>query len=87
MQIQPRKMGAADDVLDFASHFLDQDSCDSEVNCCGNCLGLKDYLKVALMELKSMQQIIRILHYEKANSYNLKNQTNLPNLTHKLSED
>jgi hypothetical protein len=39
------------------------------------------------MELKSVQQIIRILHDEKANSYNLKNQVNLPNLTYKRSED
>jgi hypothetical protein len=74
---------AAADVLDFASHFLDQ----SEVNCCANCLRLEDYLKVALMELKSAQQIIMILHEEKENSYKLKNQVNLPNLTHKCSED
>jgi hypothetical protein len=84
MQHNVSKMAAADVVLDFASHFLDQDFCDSEVNCSGNCLRLKDYVKV---ELKSAQQIIRILHDEKANSYNLKNQVNLPNLIDKLSED
>jgi hypothetical protein len=32
-------MAAADVVLDFVSH-LDQDLCDSEVNCCDNCLRL-----------------------------------------------
>jgi hypothetical protein len=57
------------------------------VECCGNCLRLKDYLKVVLMELKSAQQIIKILHDEKLNVNSLKNQVNLPNSIHKVSED
>jgi hypothetical protein len=61
----PCKMAAADVVLDLVSRYLDQDPCVSEVNCCGNCLKLKNYLKVVSMELKSAQQIIRILNAEK----------------------
>jgi hypothetical protein len=82
-----RKMAAADVVLDLVSQYLDQDPCDSEVECCGNCLRLKDYLKVVLMELKSVHQIIKILHDEKVNANNLKNQVNLPNSIHKVPED
>jgi hypothetical protein len=71
---------AAADALDLVSHYLDQDFCDSEVSCCGNCLRLKDYFKVVLMELTSAQQVIKILHDEKANSHNLNNQANIQNL-------
>jgi hypothetical protein len=80
-------MAAAEVVLDFVSHYSDQDLCDSEVNCCGNCLRLKDYLKVVLLELKCAQQIIKILHDEKANSNNLKNQANIQNLIPKVLVD
>jgi hypothetical protein len=79
-------MVAANVVLDLVSHYLDQDPCDTEVNYCRNHSRLKDYLKVVLVELKSMQQIIRILRNEKAYSINLKNQVNLPNPVHKVSE-
>jgi hypothetical protein len=72
-----KKMAAVDVVLDFASRFLDQDFCDREEISCGKCLSLMDYLKVALTELKSAQQIIRISHDEKEKPHNLKNQVNL----------
>jgi hypothetical protein len=39
------------DVLDLVSRYLDQDPRVSEVNCIGNCLKLKNYLKVVSMEL------------------------------------
>jgi hypothetical protein len=39
------------------------------------------------MELKSAQQIIKILQDEKVNSYNLKNQVNPPKLVHKAPEN
>jgi hypothetical protein len=72
---------AAADVLDPVSYYLDQDFC------CGSCLRLKDYLKVVLMELKSAQQIMKILHDEKGNSYILNNQANIQNLIPKVSVD
>jgi hypothetical protein len=72
------KMAASDVILDFVCHYLDKHLYDGEVNC----VRLKDYLKVVLMELKSAQQIIKILQDEKVNSYNLKNQVNPPNLVH-----
>jgi hypothetical protein len=84
--IREIKMVAAD-VLDLVSQYLDQDLCDSEVEGCGNCLRLKDYLKVVLMELKTAQQIIKILHDEKVTTNNLKNQVNLPNSNRKVPED
>jgi hypothetical protein len=80
-------MVAVDVVLDFASHFLDQDFCDREEISCGKRLSLMDYLKVALTELKSAQQIIRMLHDEKEKPYNLKNQVSLSNATYRISED
>jgi hypothetical protein len=62
-----KKKAATNVVPDLVSHYMDQNPCDSEVNSCENCLRLKDYLKVILMEIKSMQQIIRILHDGEAN--------------------
>jgi hypothetical protein len=74
------------DVLDFVSRYLDQDSCISEVNWCANCFRLKDYLKVITMELKSVQQIIRILYEDRINADNPQNQDNLSNQIHKDAE-
>jgi hypothetical protein len=70
---------AASDVFDVISRHLDRDSCVSEVNCCKNCLRLKDYVKVLLIELKSSHEIIKILHEDQTNLYNLKSQVNLQN--------
>ncbi|PNF36038.1 hypothetical protein B7P43_G12753 [Cryptotermes secundus] len=48
---------------------------------------LTDYLKVALTELKSAQKIIRILHDERVEQNNLKNQVNLSNATNRKPDD
>jgi hypothetical protein len=63
----------------MVSHNLDQDRV-SEVNYCENYLRLKNYVRVLLMELKSSQQIIKILHEDQRNSYILKSQETSQNL-------
>jgi hypothetical protein len=79
------EMEEADVVLDFVSHYSEQDPCVSEENWRANCFRLKDYL-VITTELRSAQHIIRILHEDKINSDNPKNQDSLSNQSHKNTE-
>jgi hypothetical protein len=53
---------------------------------CVQIVRLKDYLKVVTTELKSAQQIIRILYEDRINADNLKNQDNLSNQIQKDAE-
>jgi hypothetical protein len=66
----------------MVSRNFDQD-CVNEANYCGNCSRLKDYVNVLLNELKSLHQIIKILHEDQRHSYNLKSQENSENLISK----
>jgi hypothetical protein len=78
-------LAASEVVLDMVSQHLDQDFCVSRVNCCKNCLRLKDYVEILVMELKSSRQIVKILHEDHTNSHNLKKQVNSQSLKTKVS--
>jgi hypothetical protein len=68
---------AVEDVLDFVSHYLDQDPCVSEENWCANCFMLKDYLKMFTAKLKSAQLIVHIFYEYRMNADNPKDHNNL----------
>ncbi|PNF21747.1 hypothetical protein B7P43_G09874 [Cryptotermes secundus] len=78
------KMAAVDVVLNFASRIFDQDFGDSGEIDCAKCQILKDYLKLAATELKSAQQVIKILYEERAELNNLKNHVNPTNVTNRI---
>ncbi|PNF17985.1 hypothetical protein B7P43_G17446 [Cryptotermes secundus] len=77
-------MAAVDVVLNFASRIFDQDFGDSGESDCAKCQILKDYLKLAATELKSAQQVIKILYEERAELNNLKNHVNPTNVTNRI---
>jgi hypothetical protein len=77
------KMTEVDVVLDLVSRYLAHDPCVNQENSSTNCFKLKDYLKLVTTELKSAQQIIRILHEDRINTTNPNNQYNLSNQIYK----
>jgi hypothetical protein len=56
------------------SSYLDLDSCESDDLLCVNCGTLKLYLQVLTNEFKSAQQIVKILHKDRIENTNHKNQ-------------
>jgi hypothetical protein len=58
--------------VELVSRYLDLDLCESDDLSCENCATLKLYLQILNNELKSAQQIIKLLQEDKLNNINLK---------------
>lgn len=71
-------MAAADVLKDFYIRYLKQNTDESDMNLCAKCLMMKDDIKVILNELKSTQEIVRILLDEiQSKPRDLRNEVNL----------
>jgi hypothetical protein len=57
-------MASIDEVLNACSSYIAQNNWESEDNKCDNCAKMVNYIKVLLMELKSVQAVIKILYDE-----------------------
>jgi hypothetical protein len=64
-------MASIEDVLHICSSYTDQNIWEKEDNKCYNCTKMINYIKVLLMELKSVQTVIKILFDESNGKENM----------------
>jgi hypothetical protein len=70
-------MAVTEPNVELVSRYLDLDSCESDDLSCENCATLKLCLQILNNELKSAQQIIKLLQEDKVNNINL-NKRDMP---------